>query len=61
LARILCHKKRDISQKIYFYYNYPKEEYERTKTHLLTNEEQERYNCKVQYNCIQFEISNSGY
>ena len=56
LARILCHEKRDISQKIYFYYNYPKEEYERTKTHLLTNEEQERYNCKAQYNCIQFEI-----
>ncbi|SFV55834.1 metallo-beta-lactamase family protein [hydrothermal vent metagenome] len=56
LARILCHKGRDVSQKIYFYYNYPKEAYERTKTHLLTSEEEERYNCKSIYNITLFQI-----
>ncbi|SFV65817.1 metallo-beta-lactamase family protein [hydrothermal vent metagenome] len=50
LARILCHEHRDKSKKIYFYYNYAKEDYKNTKTHLLTSEEEERYNCKSIYN-----------
>ncbi len=56
LARVLCNKHRDTSKKIYFYYNYAKEDYKNTKTHLLTSEEEERYNCKSIYNHTLFNI-----
>jgi len=56
LARVLCHKSRDRSKKIYFYYNYSKEVYEESKTHLLSEKEEEKYNCELIYNCQQIEL-----
>jgi len=56
LARVLCHKERDRDKKIYFYYNYPKTSYEASKTHLLSPEEEQRYNCEAIYDYGAFEI-----
>lgn len=49
IARILCHPNRNIEQKIFFYFNYPKEEYIRNNIRLLTENEEEKYNCKSIY------------
>lgn len=56
IARILCHQNRDINQKIYFYFNYNKEEYVNNHIRLLTLEEEEKYNCESVYNEVIFEI-----
>ena len=56
LSRILCHELRDRELKIYFYYNYPREVYEESKTYLLSKEEEKKYNCKVIYNCQRIEL-----
>lgn len=57
IARILCNKTRDIEQKIYLYFNYPKEQYESKKVRLLTDEEEQKYNCECIYekNIFEFE------
>lgn len=56
LARILCHPNRNIDQKIYFYFNYPKEEYLKNHIKLLTTDEEKEYNCESIYNKKSFEI-----
>lgn len=49
IARILSHPHRKISDKIYLYFNYPKEEYVSKGIRLLTNDEETEYNCKSIY------------
>lgn len=56
LARILCHPNRGMNQKIYFYFNYPKEQYEGKGIRLLTSNEEKKYNCESIYNKTLFEI-----
>lgn len=56
IARILCHQNRDIDQKIYFYFNYPKEDYLKNNIRLLTVDEEKQYNCESIYNKTLFEI-----
>lgn len=56
IARILCHPNRNIEQKIYFYFNYPKEEYVKNNIRLLTEDEEKEYNCESIYNKLLFEI-----
>jgi len=56
IARILCHDYRDISEKIYFYFNYPKEEYIDNGRRLLTRKEEIDYNCKCIYDCNFFQL-----
>lgn len=56
IARILCHPNRDIEQKIYFYFNYPKDEYLKNGIRLLTLDEEKEYNCEAIYNNTLFEI-----
>jgi len=57
IARILCNKTRDIEQKVYLYFNYPKEQYTSKKVRLLTDEEEQKYNCECIYekNIFEFE------
>ncbi len=56
IARILCNKGRDVNQKIYLYFNYPREQYESKKVRLLTKEEEEKYNCECIFNKNIFEL-----
>jgi beta-lactamase superfamily II metal-dependent hydrolase len=56
LARVLCHGGRDRNKRIYLYYNYDKEVYKGSQTYLLSEEEEERYNCEVIYDCQQIEL-----
>lgn len=56
LARILCHPNRDIQEKIYFYFNYSKEQYENKGIRLLTSDEEKRYNCESIYDKTLFDI-----
>jgi len=56
IARILCHPNRDIDKKIYFYFNYPKDEYFNNSIRLLTVDEEKKYNCESIYNKKLFEI-----
>ncbi len=56
LARVLCHEGRDRSEKIYFYYNYPREVYEGSQSYLLREEDEEKYNCEAIYNYGEFNI-----
>ena len=56
LARLLCHKWRDKNEKIYLYYNYSKDVYDGSQTYLLSEEEEDRYNCEVIYDCQKIEL-----
>jgi len=56
LARILCHKERDKTQIIYFYFNYPRKQYEDKSLRLLTDNEEKKYNCKCIYDKTLFEL-----
>lgn len=56
IARILCNEQRDLKEKIYLYFNYPKEQYVSKKVRLLTEEEEQKYNCKCIYNKNIFEL-----
>lgn len=56
IARILCNKGRDVNQKIYLYFNYPREQYESKKVRLLTKEEEEKYNCECVFDKNIFEL-----
>ena len=56
LARILCHNCRDKTEKIYFYFNYSKDEYIKNGRRLLTIEEEEEYNCECIYNYNLFQL-----
>ena len=56
LARILCHDYRDWSKKIYFYFNYPKQEYINNGRRLLTEKEKIEYNCECLYNYNLFQL-----
>ena len=56
IARILCHPNREIEQKIYFYFNYPKEEYLKNNIRLLTLDEEKKYNCESIYDKTLFEM-----
>jgi len=56
LARILCHKERDKSKIIYFYFNYKEEDYEDKGIYLLSKDEQNEYNCQCIYNKTLFEL-----
>lgn len=56
IARILCHQNRKIEQKIYFYFNYSKDEYNKNSIRLPTFDEEIQYNCKSIYNQTFFEI-----
>jgi len=58
LARILCHKHRDVAQRIYFYFNYPKNEYIKNGRRLLTEEEEKKYNCECIYDKTIFQMEN---
>lgn len=49
LARILCHPKRNVHERINLYFNYPKDQYESKQIRLLTDEEEARFNCKAYY------------
>jgi len=56
LARILCHEYRNKSKKIYFYFNYTKQEYIDNGRRLLTEKEEIDYNCKCIYACNLFQL-----
>lgn len=56
IARILCNKNRDLSKKVYLYFNYPKKQYESKKVRLLTKEEEEKYNCECVFDKNIFEL-----
>jgi len=56
LARILCHKERDKSKTIYFYFNYEEEDYEDKGVYILSSIEQTKYNCKCIYNKTLFDL-----
>jgi len=56
ISRILCNNERNLKQKIYLYFNYPKEQYELKKVRLLTKEEEIKYNCECVFNKNIFEI-----
>jgi len=56
IARILCNDVRNLNDKIYLYFNYPKEQYISKKVRLLTNEEEQKYNCECIYNKNIFEF-----
>jgi hypothetical protein len=58
LARILCHKHRNTVQRIYFYFNYPKNEYIKNGRRLLTQEEEKKYNCECIYGKTIFQMEN---
>ena len=58
LARILCHKERDKTKKVYFYFNYPKSEYINNGRRLLMPKEETDYNCECVYNKNLFELVN---
>lgn len=55
-ARILCHYYRDKTEKIYFYFNYPKDVYIENGRRLLSAEEEEEYNCKCIYDYNLFQL-----
>ncbi len=59
LARVLCHKGRDRRERVYFYYNYPREVYEESQSYLLSEEEKGRYNCEVFYDIQEIRLLNS--
>ena len=56
LARVLCHDYRDKSEKIYFYFNYPKKEYIKNGRRLLTKKEEIDYNCECIYGCTLLQL-----
>ena len=56
IARILCHPKRDNTEQINLYFNYPKDEYEFKRIRLLTDEEEARFNCKAYYQHTVFDL-----
>jgi len=56
LARVLCHNYRDWSKKIYFYFNYPKQEYINNGRRLLTEKEKIDYNCECIYDYNLFKL-----
>lgn len=56
LARVLCHDHRNKSEKVYFYFNYPKDEYIKHGRRLLTTKEEKDYNCECLYNKNLFEL-----
>lgn len=56
LARILCHEERDKNQKIYFYFNYEEEDYRDKNVYLLSEKEQQDYNCECIYNKTLFDL-----
>jgi len=56
LARVLCHDYRDRSQKVYFYFNYPKQEYVNNGRRLLTGKEEIDYKCECIYDCNLFQL-----
>ena len=56
IARILCHDYRDWSKKIYFYFNYPKQEYINNGRRLLTEKEKIDYNCECIYDYNLFKL-----
>lgn len=56
IARILCNKNRDLKEKVYLYFNYPKKQYELKKVRLLTKEEEDKYNCECIFDKNIFEL-----
>jgi len=56
LARVLCHDYRDRSQKTYFYFNYPKQEYINNGRRLLSLTEENDYNCECIYDYNFFQL-----
>ena len=56
ISRILCHDERDMKEKKYLYFNYPKSQYESKKVRLLTNKEEKKYNCECIYEKNIFKI-----
>jgi len=56
LARVLCHDYRDRNKRIYFYFNYPKQEYINNGRRLLTEKEEKDYNCECIYACNLFQL-----
>lgn len=56
IARILCHQKRDHQRQINLYFNYLKDEYQSKQIRLLTEEEEELFNCKSIYDHTVFNL-----
>ena len=60
LARIICHNERDKDITLYFYFNYPKEQYTDKNIRLLTEKEEKEYNCKCIYNKTLFILESES-
>lgn len=47
IAKLLCHTKRDLSQTVNLFFNYDQKRIEQRTGLLLSDEEKQKYNCRV--------------